>query len=121
MEILKMIILSLNIICLSSCSAAFGLHHKDRYEEGYRQGVKEQVEQVGSEFKGANYPYYHWAAPMVQEVLTPAQISNGVMIPEHKQLVIIKPGEWVMRERRTYDNHAAHSHHNDVSNLTVLP
>ena len=70
------------------------LEQKKVYAQGYQRGVKEQMQTIASQFQGGNFPFYHWSAPIVQEVDIPAHISNGVFLPAHKELVIIKPGEW---------------------------
>ena len=62
---------------------------KDESTEGHRQMV-------------GDFPYYHWNVPIVQEVNVPAQILNGVFIPEHKELVLIKPGQWAAKEKEKY-------------------
>ncbi len=65
------------------------------YEQGYREGVREQVKTIAAQFKGGQFPYYQWQQPLVQEVEVPAHIQGGVFIPAQKQMVIIKPGQWV--------------------------
>lgn len=100
--------LVLACLFLASCAST----PKSQYEKGYRQSVQQEVKQVVAQFHGGNFPFYHWSSPIVQEVLVPARLSNGVMIPEHKQLVIIKPGEWIhsgaypikSQEGKGYDN-----------------
>jgi hypothetical protein len=74
--------------------AANSPSQKNLYQEGYRAAVKDEIKSIGAQFQGGHFPYYHWSAPIVQDVLVPAHIGNGVFIPEHKELVIIKPGEW---------------------------
>ena len=74
--------------------AAMSPEQKGVYEQGYRTGVREQVQQIAAGFQGGNFPYYHWAQPMVQDVRVPAHVANGIFIPEHKEMVIIQPGEW---------------------------
>ncbi|MBI4309623.1 MAG: hypothetical protein HY591_04760 [Candidatus Omnitrophica bacterium] len=79
--------------CLAGC-AHVSTSQKQVYARGYRDGVKEQVRAIAGQFQGGNFPYYHWTSPIVQEVRVPGHIANGVFIPEHKEPVIIKPGEW---------------------------
>lgn len=74
-----------------------------------------------------SFPYYHWAAPIVQDVSIPGHISNGVFIPQHKELVIIKPGEWaqspaypIQSKEEAYE-HTAHDVDMDVADITQLP
>jgi hypothetical protein len=99
---------------------------KSIYQQGYQEGVHEQIKQVASEFSGGRFPYYHWSSPIVQEVQVPAHLANGVMIPNHSELVIIKPGEWSLspaypiktQQRNSDDNKTTYL---DVANLTALP
>ena len=35
---------------------------------------------------------------MISDVDMPARVVNGVMIPAHRELVIVKPGYWVRVE-----------------------
>ena len=127
MDLHKFFVLSMSIVFLMGCSTVSG-KQKDVYQQGYRQGVQEQIQQVASQFQGGNFPYYHWVAPIVQEVRIPAHLANGVMIPEHNELVIIKPGQWSVspaypiqtQERNNYDNQIS-GHNMDVSNITALP
>ena len=35
---------------------------------------------------------------MISEVDMPARVVNGVMIPTHRELVIVRPGYWVRTE-----------------------
>jgi hypothetical protein len=80
------------VIFWSGCAAHSGERHF--YKQVYSASVKEQMPQVAAQFRGGAFPYYHWASPIVQDVDVPGHISNGVFIPRHKELVIIKPGEW---------------------------
>lgn len=124
MAFLKYLILIM--VLLTGCSTTPS-HKKDMYEQGFRQGVQEQVRQIAAQFQGGKFPYYHWVAPIVQEVRVPAHLNYGVMIPEHNELVIIKPGEWTMSEGYPIQTQESHNDntisymHMDVSNLTPLP
>lgn len=63
------------------------------YNEGFRAGK----EMVAAEFRTRtelNQPYV-WKPPMISEVDMPARVVNGVMIPAHRELVIVRPGYWV--------------------------
>jgi hypothetical protein len=69
---------------------------KRAYDEGFRAGK----EIIAAEFRTRselNQPYV-WQPPMVSEVDMPARVVNGVMIPAHRELVIVKPGYWVRTE-----------------------
>jgi hypothetical protein len=49
-----------------------------------------------------NQPYV-WKPPLVSEVDMPARVINGVMIPAHRELVILRPGYWVKTENVKQD------------------
>jgi hypothetical protein len=66
------------------------------YNEGFRAGK----EIIAAEFRirtEFNQPYV-WKPPMISEVDLPARVVNGVMIPAHRELVIVRPGYWVRTE-----------------------
>ena len=66
------------------------------YDEGFRAGK----EIIAAEFRTRtelNQPYV-WKPPMISEVDMPARVVNGVMIPAHRELVIVRPGYWVRAE-----------------------
>jgi hypothetical protein len=69
---------------------------KRSYDEGFRAGK----EIIAAEFRTRselNQPYV-WQPPMVSEVDMPSRVVNGMMIPAHRELVIVKPGYWVRTE-----------------------
>jgi hypothetical protein len=69
---------------------------KKAYDEGFRAGK----EIIATEFRTRtefNQPYV-WKPPMISEVDMPARVVNGVMIPAHRELVIVRPGQWVRAE-----------------------
>ena len=69
---------------------------KKAYDEGFRAGK----EIIAAEFRTRtelNQPYV-WKPPMISEVDMPARVVNGVMIPAHRELVIVRPGYWVRAE-----------------------
>ena len=69
---------------------------KRAYDEGFRVGK----EIIAAEFRTRselNQPYV-WQPPMISEVEMPARVVNGVMIPAHRELVIVRPGHWVRME-----------------------
>ncbi len=76
------------------------LDEEEAYAEGYRSGVKENIQQFAREFYGSPFPYYYWQAPMVQKVYLPARIVGGTFQPAHWEYVIILPGKW--REKFGY-------------------
>ncbi len=122
---------SIAIICLillSGCSHSSDPSQKNLYERGYRQGVKENIRDVAAQFQGGKFPYYHWTSPIVQEVRIPAHLTNGVMIPEHNELVIIEPGQWsiqraypIQTQENKKDENKISYMDMDVSNITALP
>jgi hypothetical protein len=66
---------------------------KRSYDEGFRAGK----EIIAAEFRTRselNQPYV-WKPSMISEVDLPARVVNGMMIPAHRELVIMKPGYWV--------------------------
>jgi hypothetical protein len=67
------------------------------YNEGFRAGK----EIIAAEFRTKselNQPYV-WKPPMISEVDMPARVVNGVMIPAHRELVIVRPGYWVRADK----------------------
>jgi hypothetical protein len=69
---------------------------KKAYDGGFRAGK----EIIAAEFRTRtelNQPYV-WKPPMISEVDMPARVVNGVMIPAHREIVIVKPGYWVRVE-----------------------
>jgi hypothetical protein len=69
---------------------------KRSYDEGFRAGK----EIIAAEFRTRselNQPYV-WKPPMISEIDLPARVVNGVMIPAHRELVIVRPGQWVRTE-----------------------
>jgi len=74
---------------------------KKAYDDGFRAGK----EIIAAEFRTRtelNQPYV-WKPPMISEVDMPARVVNGVMIPAHRELVIVKPGNWVRTENILLD------------------
>ena len=69
---------------------------KRSYDDGFRAGK----EIIAAEFRTRselNQPYV-WQPPMISDVDMPARIVNGMMIPAHRELVIVRPGYWVRTE-----------------------
>jgi hypothetical protein len=74
---------------------------KKAYDEGFRAGR----EIIAAEFRTRselNQPYV-WKPPMISEVDMPARVVNGVMIPAHRELVIVRPSFWVRTENILQD------------------
>lgn len=128
MDLGKRCVLTLSLFLLTGCSTFSSHESKEIYQEGYRAGVGQQVKDIAAEFQGGNFPYYHWTAPIVQEVRVPAHLTNGVMIPEHNELVIIEPGQWSMdpaypikTQEKINDKNQISYMDMDVANITALP
>src|SRR6266542_713410 len=72
----------------------------DELTKAYNEGFRAGKEIIAAEFRTRselNQPYV-WKPPMISEVDMPARMVNGVMIPGHRELVIVKPGQWVRTE-----------------------
>ena len=72
----------------------------DELKRSYDEGLRAGKEIIAAEFRTRtelNQPYV-WKPPMISEVDMPARVVNGVMIPAHRELVIVKPGYWVRVE-----------------------
>ena len=66
------------------------------YNEGFRAGK----EIIAGEFRARSElnQLYVWKSLMISEVDLPVRVVNGVMIPAYRELVIVKPGNWVRTE-----------------------
>lgn len=91
---------------------------KNQYAQTYTHAVQKEVQEATEVFQDGKLPYFHWSAPMVQEVNVPAHIYNGVFIPEHQEIVLIKPGQWV---KESYEQKQEQFHHNTVADITSIP
>ena len=72
----------------------------DNLTKAYNEGFRAGKEIIAAEFRTRtelNQPYV-WKPPMISEVDLPARVVNGVMIPAHRELVIVRPGYWVRTE-----------------------
>jgi hypothetical protein len=77
----------------------------DELQKAYDDGFRAGKEIIAAEFRTRaelNQPYV-WKPPMITEVDMPARVVNGVMIPAHRELVIVKPGQWVRTENLVRD------------------
>jgi hypothetical protein len=68
--------------------------------ESYRQGIRDTLEKlqrngglpvVASPRQPENLYY---VGPVMQEVWVPAQVVAGMVIPAHRQWVVVRPGTW---------------------------
>ena len=58
------------------------------YGEGVRDGTARLVAEREAELGDT------WVAPVVQQVWMPARVVDGVLIPAHREWVVIHPAEW---------------------------
>lgn len=113
------------VLCCAGCAGIQQDSVKQVYEHGYRDAVKTQMDQVAARFNGNDFPYFYWNQPLVQDVSVPAHVANGVFIPAHQELVIIKPGEWKKNPAYPIESQEnTHAEHNNVAisaDITSLP
>ena len=120
------------LFCLLSLAGCSTFPFKDKtFEEGYRTGVRENVQDFAKNFHGNDFPYFYWESPIVQDVRIPSHIENGMFIPEHNEPVMIEPGEW--RKSFTYPiacknnkkkeeaNYEASNASLSIRDITVMP
>jgi uncharacterized protein YceK len=123
-ELRKMVLVLCLALMLSGCAAAVGTDGEaastenpetsfatcsylrteqascDELTKAYNEGFRAGKEIIAAEFRTRselNQPYV-WKPPMITEVDMPARVVNGVMIPAHRELVIVRPGHWVRTE-----------------------
>jgi hypothetical protein len=60
--------------------------------EAYQQGVRDAHAQLATETEADLHAT--WTAPIVQEVWIPARVVGGVLIPGHREWVVIHPAAW---------------------------
>lgn len=83
---------------LTGCVSSGAMMPGVAYEEGYQKGVKDNLGKMAEGLNGNGFPYLrgsNWAEPLIQDVRIPAHVQGGVFYPEHNELVIITPGEWI--------------------------
>ena len=62
--------------------------------DSYRQGIRDtlaKLQVVASPRQPENLNY---VGPVLQEVWVPAQVVGGMVIPAHRQWVVVRPGTW---------------------------
>ncbi len=75
-------------------------HHPGVEAESYRQGVRDTLEKlqrngglpVVASLRQPENLYY--VGPLMQEIWVPAQVVGGMVIPAHRQWVVVPPGTW---------------------------
>ena len=65
----------------------------------YQDGVRDALAQLSREH-GPDAGSV-WTPPVVQEVWIPARLVDAVLIPAHREWVVIHPAEWARRPRLT--------------------
>jgi hypothetical protein len=72
----------------------------DAETESYRQGICDalaKLQRTGGlpVIASARPPEVrHYVGPVMQELWVPAQVVGGLVIPAHRQWVVIRPGTW---------------------------
>jgi len=68
--------------------------------ESYRQGIRDTLEKLQ---KNGGLPVVaspkqpenlYYVGPVMQEMWMPAQVVGGMVIPAHRQWVVVRPGTW---------------------------
>ena len=66
--------------------------------ESYRQGVRDALDKLQKNGGLAGLPKQpetlSYVAPVMDEVWIPAQVVGGMVIPAHRQWVLMRPGAW---------------------------
>lgn len=121
----KKFILFLIVVLTSGCAG--NSSRQSEQSQSYRKDVREHMNKALEELEKGQLPRYHWQNPLVQKVNVPGHVSNGIFVPAHEELVIIKPGEWVevpARPIESQEESYAHTNvHRDMgmADITHLP
>lgn len=67
----------------------------------YGEGVRDGAARLATEREAE--PGDPWVAPLVQQVWIPARVVEGVLIPAHREWVVIHPAEWRRSPRSQMD------------------
>ena len=67
----------------------------------YGEGVRDGAAGLATEREAE--PGDPWVAPVVQQVWMPARVVDGVLIPVHREWVVIHPAEWRRSPRSQID------------------
>lgn len=115
------------ILMIAGCTSA-RFSEQGVNAKNYQRAVKQQVSQILEEGHDKVLSDYHWNAPLVQEISIPGHIDQGAFIPEHKELVMIKPGEWikepddlVTQQKEKYVPNSEDNDLNTVADITSVP
>jgi hypothetical protein len=72
----------------------------DAETDSYRQGIRDtlaKLQRTGGLPVVASprqLDSVHYVGPVMQEVWMPAQVVGGMVIPAHRQWVVVRPGTW---------------------------
>ena len=94
------------VMAVTGCAGLDGPRRRDcdagaiarAYEEGVRDGAARLAAEREAELADP------WMSPLVEEVWMPARVVGGVLIPAHREWVVIHPAGWrpaASRERDT--------------------
>jgi len=67
------------------------------YGDGVRDGAARLVAEREAELGDS------WVAPAVQQIWMPARVVEGVLIPAHREWLVIHPAEWRRSPRSQMD------------------
>jgi hypothetical protein len=90
------------VSCLLVFLAVYGCSTTADYSRGLQDGKmmavkeKEKGENRNNSFYAEPYKYI-WEPQILQEIVVPGAIRGGVFYPAHKETVIVKPSEPVLR------------------------
>lgn len=81
-------------------------------EFAYRQGIRDALSQLRrsgglAAAAAIEPPRVAYVGPVLEEVWVPAQIVGGVLIPAHRQWVVVRPGYWQVGGQPLMTNAAA--------------
>jgi|GEM_PF-2435957 len=82
--------------------AAYGCATTDNHSRGFQDGenvTNKDTEKEGDIRKSPyTEPYkYIWEPQILQEIIVPGAIRGGVFYPAHKETIIVRPAEPVLR------------------------
>lgn len=110
------------VLMLAGCA----FDRKTRGHDAYRLEVRNDLQQLNDQMRDVSAGLSRWHPPLVQEVVIPAHVSHGVLVPEHKEIVIIKHGEWMVERSSSYQRKTDNESDIDrpsgrSSDLSILP
>lgn len=91
------------VSCLLVLVAVYGCATTDNYLRGLQDGKNIVVKDMAAKgLSGDLTPYaepykYIWGQPILQEVIVPGAIRGGIFYPAHKETIIVKPSEPILR------------------------